>query len=315
METLDAKSKKMTIWNQKQVNKRIGLQAKAGAAQTFARLLIPFWGTLLVIAQWNDAIAQDGTPENRIVTVVKVVGENASVQNKSGKKNPLKNGNKVNIGDTIETGNRSVVSVVFYDKSLLTVGQNSRLLLSELKGDPQNIVHWNLKLLEGAVRGDITNKDSEKKKEDRGIKMTIESPIAAMGVRGTKFVYTDEKNAGNERTTIYTEQSEVVFSPSADFKPDKTVAVSEGNYSYLENKMPKPMTPKKFNKAKELDSVMEKYDLLLAERAPQSVDAASSDGENPKAIHKKLESIQNCIDRKQGWRQSPETSSPMGECY
>lgn len=242
--------------------------------------------------------------DNRHMRVEELKGDSARAISNDKKERRLKEGDEVTQGDSIQTGERTVVTLGLFDGSRLRIAPNSTLSLSSIKGDKRSIVRWDLSLGRGAVSGSVVEKDSQKRKEDLGIKISIQTKIAAMGVRGTQFIFAHEEGDGKERparTELHTKKGEVLFSKDKDFREESTVIVGEGYWAFLEAKIAKPAAPQKIDANGGFEASLNKFGLSekAAERRPQSVDASPKE----------------CIAKKMGWRQKAGSSSPVGECY
>ncbi|NBQ79270.1 MAG: hypothetical protein EBT99_11650 [Betaproteobacteria bacterium] len=107
----------------------------------------------------------------------------ASVQGSSG--SSLQRGSFVSVGDVLETGAGSHVHIRFVDGALLSVRPNSRLAIDQYQFDAERPQASQVKfqLREGTARS-ITGKAGESAKE----RFRLNTPVAAVGVRGTDFV-------------------------------------------------------------------------------------------------------------------------------
>ena len=112
---------------------------------------------------------------------------------------------------SIVTEDKSIVKIVFPDKSSVNIGPNSKLLVAKIPKKKANM----LNLLNGAIKSAV-----EKESEKSGNKMIIKTRSAVMGVRGTKFqtIY----NPVNKNTSLVTIEGKVAMAKVA-----KTPVVKE----------------------------------------------------------------------------------------
>jgi hypothetical protein len=124
-------------------------------------------------ARADDAIGQ-----------VKKSSGDVKVQHKNQPIEPLKIGDHVMQSDIILTGVSSTVGITFTDSSMMSLGPNSKLALSQYRFDPTTHVGvFNSVLSQGtlaAKSGQIVQQTPEA--------MHITTPAALLGVRGTEFV-------------------------------------------------------------------------------------------------------------------------------
>ena len=106
---------------------------------------------------------------------------------------PLQLYDAVRIKDVIETQRGSQAKALFYDDSLLTVGEHSRVQITEHLFDPaRNKRCLVVKLLWGAVRALVGKEFS-----GSGSKFEIHTPSAVAAARGTYFVvWADQRSSG-----------------------------------------------------------------------------------------------------------------------
>lgn len=297
----------MTTWRQRRAN---------AYPQITRRLALFAWwaSTALLLGELSSAPASATPDDNRHIRVAQIFGANAKAKPRAGAERPLRPGEDLAKGDTIITGERTVVRLALYDGSLLNVGQNSVLALSDFRGEPKAMVQWIMRLEQGAVHGAVTNKETQKPKESQGVKLTIESPIAAMGVRGTKFLYTHSGTTAKDVTEIMTQEGEVLFAGDRRFRPGDTVEVAARKRARYEAGAGKPSAPVELDE-RDLQSALEKHGFLLAaeSRAPQSTRAPTATDEGAQLPRNVSPDV--CISYKLGWRQAPGTNAPIGDCY
>lgn len=108
---------------------------------------------------------------------VRPVTGQASSTAESGETVALANGDPINVNDTIKTGPQSGVAVNFLDNSMVTIGENSEIVIDEFvytggTGDVNNI-----DIVVGAFRFASGQMD------EAGV--SVETPSATLGFRGT----------------------------------------------------------------------------------------------------------------------------------
>ena len=102
----------------------------------------------------------------------------------SGIRVELKSGDDVFQGDVIVTKDKGSVGITFVDDTIFSLGENGRMVLDEMIYDPtEQTGKFGLNLVQGVfsfVSGNIakTGVDS----------MTVTTPVASIGIRGTKVV-------------------------------------------------------------------------------------------------------------------------------
>lgn len=134
-----------------------------------------------------------------------VVGK-ASVISASGKAIAAAVGVKVHVSDRIETDAGSSVHVRFVDDELVSVRQGSTLEIQRYDYSPQNPQDSAIKLnlLEGTSRA-ISGKGAQAARQN----FRLNTPIAAIGVRGTDFVV----NASSRTVSAMVNEGAIVVSP------------------------------------------------------------------------------------------------------
>lgn len=154
-----------------------------------------------------------------IAEVIKIRGEvtQLSVGSKMAQRVAL--GDKFQEDTSILTGAKSFVKIRFIDNSELSIGPQSKIIISEMKKDSVGIIS----LLKGRIRTEV-GRDVAKPNAN---KFFIKTRTAAMGVRGTDFqtIYNPE----NKMTSLLTYQGVVAM-----------VKVDETSYKKLEQ--PKVLT-------------------------------------------------------------------------
>lgn len=140
------------------------------------RTLIPVSIIWLLLIFINSSLASDNT-----VGFVRAVKGVAMAETQAGQSRPLQRNAEIFINDQITTGDRSFVVITFKDESVVTVRPKSEFKVEEFLFD-QNSKKATLNLTKGGLRI-ITGKISKNQPENYRLK----TPVASMGVRGTKF--------------------------------------------------------------------------------------------------------------------------------
>ncbi len=121
-----------------------------------------------------------------------------NVKTISGKVSILRNNMAINpaageaifLNDILRTGAESSIGVVFKDDTLVSLGPDSRLVISKFLFSPaENKLSIVVKMLKGTLvylSGIIAKLSPEA--------VTVETPVASIGVRGTKFAIKVEGN-------------------------------------------------------------------------------------------------------------------------
>jgi hypothetical protein len=144
--------------------------------RTFSR---PGGGKLLILlAAWWLAM-----PASADVGQIKVVRGQVSVD-RNGQSLPGQVGMLLESADIVKTGADGSVGITMRDNSLLSAGPNSILSLDQFEFDPTtNQGRFDARLQRGTlavVSGRIAKKTPQA--------MTVRTPSAVLGVRGTEFV-------------------------------------------------------------------------------------------------------------------------------
>jgi len=171
---------------------------------------------LAVSTTWAKGDAEDG-----IGIFTAVQGQVTVAHPKVATIVPVKLQDAVLFKDIIETQNESRTKALFEDDSLLTVGENSRIEITEHIYDPnQNKRSMVVKLVQGRLRALVS-----KIFTGSGSKFEIHTPTAVAAARGTYFVVWFENgtsgvvNIGNSGIVDFTSEG-------------KRVSVKPGEYSF-----------------------------------------------------------------------------------
>ncbi len=122
---------------------------------------------------------------------------------------PLAKGAQVLVGQTIVTGAGGHVHIRFVDDAFVAVRPNSQLAVDDYHYDAHDPAASRVKFtLNGGTGRLITGKGGQANKQG----FRLNTPVAAIGVRGTDFVV----RASSERTLVAVQQGAVVVSPFAN---------------------------------------------------------------------------------------------------
>jgi len=161
------------------------------AAETPPKLTLPegaeFSGSLAAKLAGPQAPAQvaqagpEATTAQPIGTVENLVGT-VTVTRTDGTQTELEIGDPVFQGDILESGEDGAIGIVFADETSFSMAENGRMVLDEMIYDPgEGTGEMAVSVVRGVftfVSGQIAKTDPEA--------MTIETPVATIGVRGTQ---------------------------------------------------------------------------------------------------------------------------------
>ncbi len=148
---------------------------------------------LLILASMNSFASTNAT--------VKMVRGKVTVL-KPGKHEvaQVKEGDVLPQNSSILTADKSIVKLLFKDKSVVSLGPNSKIIIDVSKKKEKNVIS----LLKGVIRAEV------KKTEDQSTnKMLIKTRTAVMGIRGTKLK--TSYNPINTNTSLVTIEGDVAM--------------------------------------------------------------------------------------------------------
>lgn len=141
-------------------------------------------------------------------TVTFVVGD-STVLHDGGRAEPLGRGNPVHEGQSIATGANGHVHLRMIDDAFLSVRPNSLLRIESYRYDPAQPSANNIKyVLEKGVVRSISGKAGEQSKDS----YRLNTPLAAIGIRGTDFVVQTDGSV----TRVIVQSGAVVVAPLGD---------------------------------------------------------------------------------------------------
>jgi hypothetical protein len=136
---------------------------------------------ILLIAGFNLVIPQTSDAESPIGSI-KTFQNQASIL-RSGSSIPAETGAMVYAGDILQTDQTGALGVIFRDDALVSLGPNSQVKIEDFVFKPdQRKFSFLSRLIQGTaafVSGQIAKLAPEA--------MQVQTPIATIGVRGTKF--------------------------------------------------------------------------------------------------------------------------------
>lgn len=113
-------------------------------------------------------------------------------------------GDRVSVGQRLVTGTGGHVHLRFNDGTLVSVRPNSELQIETFEGDDQSVASFRLRLVEGTARA-ISGSGLKSSRE----RFRLNTPIAAIGIRGTDFT----TNSSTEGTQVRVHTGEIVMTP------------------------------------------------------------------------------------------------------
>lgn len=143
---------------------------------------------------------------NASVGKVTLVLGQATLVSSNGVTSALQKGSSVKPGDRIETAGGGHVHIRFVDDALVSVRPSSRLIIEEYEYNPTKVLESQVRFkLETGVARAISGAAAESAKE----RFRLNTPLVAIGVRGTDFVV----NSQLDQTTAHVNQGAIVMAP------------------------------------------------------------------------------------------------------
>lgn len=155
------------------------------------------------------AAAGEAQGEAQQVGEVSLVLGKASRLTAEGASAAIARGNPVYVGDQITTSSNGHVHIRFVDDALVSVRPGSQLLIERYDFDPQSpeLSAVKFRLEEGITRS-ISGEAARNARE----RFRLNTPIAAIGVRGTDFVVSTDNSS--TRAQVY--EGTIVLAPYSD---------------------------------------------------------------------------------------------------
>jgi len=119
---------------------------------------------------------------------------------------PLKRGTKIKVGDKIVTRSNGHVHIRFNDEGILSIRPNSQLIIENYRYDQKNPQQSTVKF--SLVKG-VARSVSGKAAKAARARFRMNTPIAAIGVRGTDFVI----SASSYAIKAFVNEGTIVVSP------------------------------------------------------------------------------------------------------
>ena len=156
---------------------------------------------LATVCCWTFALHAGPQP---VARVSMAVGDAQRI-GASGQVTPLSLGTQLSEQDRIITGKDAMVILIFSDQARVALRPDSELLIRRYKVDPSGAeTELQLDLLRGTVR-QISGRAAQKQPE----RYRLNTPIAAIGVRGTDFL----AKAGEGLVEAYVHEGAIVVAP------------------------------------------------------------------------------------------------------
>lgn len=156
---------------------------------------------LATVCCWTFALHAEPQP---VARVSMAVGDAQRI-GASGQVTPLSLGTQLSEQDRIITGKDAMVILIFSDQARVALRPDSELLIRRYKVDPNGAeTELQLDLLRGTVR-QISGRAAQKQPE----RYRLNTPIAAIGVRGTDFL----AKSGEGLVEAYVHEGAIVVAP------------------------------------------------------------------------------------------------------
>jgi hypothetical protein len=159
-------------------------------------LLLSF---MLMFVSMQVVVAEDGSIAKALVLkgkVFYVLGEQDPVE--------MKEGDSVPVGAKLKTEEKSYTKILFIDKSSLTVGPNTQVVITAFPKEQAGIIT----LIKGQIRSRVT-KDYMNIENKNQSKLFIKTKTAALGIRGTDFQV--NYNEENQNSSLITFEGKVAM--------------------------------------------------------------------------------------------------------
>lgn len=163
---------------------------------------------------------------------------------KDNKKTLIKQGEWLREGTKVQTSPKSFVRLKFIDKSQMNVGPESEVKIEKFSKDKAGVIS----VLKGKLRSKVS-KDYLQMEEGKS-KLFVKSKNAVMGIRGTDFSFMVGEN---QAVTAVLYEGSVYFNKLDGNVSDlesivnRGVAIRPGEFSVVNQAMPKPTLPAKMN--------------------------------------------------------------------
>lgn len=151
---------------------------------------------MVIVITMSVAMAHAETPaqnqmDSSLVGEVSLVLGKAYLESAGGRKKPIIPGTRIRVTDRIHTESNGHVHIRFIDQALVSVRPDSRLEIVRYDYNAEQPQYSTIKLsLEEGVTRSISGKGARAARE----RFRMNTPIAAIGVRGTDFVVSAYQN-------------------------------------------------------------------------------------------------------------------------
>ncbi|MCX7207327.1 MAG: FecR domain-containing protein [Proteobacteria bacterium] len=153
-----------------------------------------------ILSAPQGVLAQDSV---NIGTVIAIIGQ--PILLRDAQQRPLAKGDTLQEGDELQTSEQTSVYLRTYDQGFIAVRPNSVLLIEKYhQGKQGSLSQFKLQLKSGLMRS-VTGQDVQKEKD----KYRLNTPVAAIGLRGTDFVVFADEHA----TQVAVKKGGVVMEP------------------------------------------------------------------------------------------------------
>ncbi|NBV76422.1 MAG: hypothetical protein EBR59_10830, partial [Methylococcaceae bacterium] len=123
----------------------------------------------------------------------------------AGQAEPVKRGTVIEPGQTLTTGENGHIHIRFVDKAFVSLRPDSELQIQNYHYDPQNATNNQVQFsLQKGTSRLISGKAAQEAKQN----FRLNTPVAAIGIRGTDFLV----NVENDVTRVAVQQGAVVAS-------------------------------------------------------------------------------------------------------
>ncbi len=209
-------------------------------------------------------ITSFGSTSIYIAEIVKLKGSVSQLSPGAHQARYLSAGDKLVEDTSVLTGPKSFAKIKLLDDSEITIGPESKIILTDLKKNSPGIIS----LLKGRIRSEI-KKDSSIGNQN---KFFIKTRTAALGVRGTDFqtIYTPE----NKVTSLLTFSGEVAFSKFTEAERAKLESsdlqeVQRNEISKTINI--KKIPAKKLDEIQQLNKILQSHETVLVPPGQNSI--------------------------------------------
>ncbi|SFC17318.1 FecR family protein [Polaromonas sp. OV174] len=157
-------------------------------------------------ALWFASLAVAGSVSAQAVGEVTLHIGHAMVVSASGTSEAVRRGTSIHPGDRIETSEGGHVHIRFVDGAMVSVRPTSRLVVEDYQYNPQQVAQSSVRFrLEKGVTRAISGAAAEGAKD----RFRLNTPLVAIGVRGTDFVV---RTQGNQ-TIASVNQGAIIMAP------------------------------------------------------------------------------------------------------